>query len=865
MNSDSNIDGQAGDAELDVANTTINAPAPRVTKSGLIAQGDVRLTGQNVAGRDVNVHYHQQAAIPTVPFQLPPDIGDFTGRETITAAVESLLKQTDDEHRTSVVISAIAGKAGIGKTSLALHVAHRLRSSFPDGQLFVNLRGAETQQLDPAEVLSWFLRALGMEGPAIPNGLDERARLYRSRLTDKRILVVLDNAANEAQVRPLLPGTATCKALITSRARLSALEAARSIQLEVLALDQALDLLTTIIGRDRIDAELDNARSIVQLCGGLPLAVRVAGARLAAKPHWRLAVLVERLRDERRCLSELKIGDLEVRASLRLSYVGRNDQERQSFRLLSLLTSLDFPAWVAGALLDADYAAAEDAVEGLVDAQLLEVATPEDTAGQTRFRFHDLLRTFARECLDEEETPTYQHDALERILTTALHLATEGDLLLRPGQLVGSSHVGRRWSMEPPSLIDIVRRDPLAWFEAERVTLVSAVRQAYDAELWELAYELASVLEMFFDLRALWDDWQITQELALEAVRHAGNRSGEARILRNIGRLDRYRGRFGEAMVHFQDSLRVYRELGDRNGQACAIRSIAVLNRYQSRWAQAEAGYDQCLAIFRELGNRYDEALTLSNLGTLYLHQSRWDHAKSVFEDCLSIFRNLGDRRWEATTIRDLAEVYREEGLFGKALDSVEESLAIFRSLRDTTGEATTLVIRGELLWRQQRFDEAVACLETARSLFSELGNRAKEVWAMRYLSDAYRDSGQLEEAARWLEKALPFFHESGDRWMEATAFYSLGQIQEKRGLHDEAVASYDQSLPALHELGESRREAKVLHSRGRALAAKGDDATARASWEQALEIYQALGVPERWELESLLRSGLGQSGPARR
>jgi DNA-binding SARP family transcriptional activator len=273
-------------------------------------------------------------APPVAPCQLPPDIDDFTGREATTAQVQRLL---ESEEATAIVISAIAGKAGVGKTALAVHVAHRLRPRFPDGQLYVNLRGAEAQALDPPDVLAMFLRAVGVDGARIPQGLEERVQQYRARLADQRVLVVLDNAASEAQVRTLLPAGRGCAALVTSRIQLSGLEAAHPLHLDVLDPDQAVQLLARLAGPERVAAEPQAAQQIVRLCGLLPLALRIAGARLASRPQWPLALLAQRLADERRRLDELATGDLEVRASFALSYHGRGEAERRLFRLLGVL------------------------------------------------------------------------------------------------------------------------------------------------------------------------------------------------------------------------------------------------------------------------------------------------------------------------------------------------------------------------------------------------------------------------------------------------------------------------------------------------------------------------------------------------
>jgi transcriptional regulator with XRE-family HTH domain len=281
--------------------------------------------------------------LPAAPCQLPTDLADFTGRAEQVALVQEVLADARPAGTpTAVVVSAVAGKAGVGKTALAVHVAHRLRPRFPDGQLYVDLRGAEPQPLDPAEVLSRFLRALGVDGAAIPADIEERTALYRARLADRRVLVVLDDAVDEAQVRRLLPGTAGCGVLATSRARLSSLEGARLVDLDVLTPGQAVELLGRIAGAARVAAEPEAAAAIVGYCGRLPLAVRIAGAKLVGRPHWSLDRLAALLADERGRLDQLAAGDLEVRASVALSYQALTGEQQRTFRLLGLLEAPDF-------------------------------------------------------------------------------------------------------------------------------------------------------------------------------------------------------------------------------------------------------------------------------------------------------------------------------------------------------------------------------------------------------------------------------------------------------------------------------------------------------------------------------------------
>jgi DNA-binding SARP family transcriptional activator len=350
---------------------------------------------------------------PVPPRQLPPDIGTFTGRQEELAWLCALL--TRPTAAAPVVISAINGSAGIGKSALAVHAAHRLAERFSDGQLYVDLQGAATglAPRESIEVLSLFLRSLGVDGKYIPGKVEEAAVLYRSLVSNRRMLILLDNAATVAQVRPLLPAGPGCGVLITSRQVLAALDATAHLRLDVLSPETAVDLLAQVAGPARVAAEPEAAARLTRLCGWLPLAVRIAGAKLAGRPHWSVARLADRLADERWRLDELRVGDLDVRAAMKVSYEGCAKEERRAFRLLGMLDAPDFAPWVLAALLAVPLATAEDLAERLVDARLLEAAR-QDPAGQTRYRFHELLRLYARERLHDEEPEPARQAALKR-------------------------------------------------------------------------------------------------------------------------------------------------------------------------------------------------------------------------------------------------------------------------------------------------------------------------------------------------------------------------------------------------------------------------------------------------------------------
>jgi DNA-binding SARP family transcriptional activator len=746
---------------------------------------------------------------PPGPCQLPPDVDDFTGREAAVAQVQQLL---EGEQATAIVISAIAGKAGVGKTALAVRVAHRLRPHFPDGQLYANLRGAEAQAMDPADVLAAFLRALGVDGARILEGLEERVQQYRARLADRRVLVVLDNAASEAQVRPLLPGSRGCTALVTSRASLSGLEAAHPLRLDVLDPDQAVQLLATLAGPARVAAEPQAAQQIVRLCGLLPLALRIAGARLANRPQWRLALLAERLADKHRRLDELKTGDLEVRASFALSYHGRSQGERQLFRRLGLVAAPSFPAWVAACLLDMDSAEAEARLERLVDAQLVEAAG-QDQAGQLRYRLHDLLGVFARERLEAEEPALARRASLARLLGAYLTLAERADALLEPSGLARyGSDPGRGRQADHPAAAT-VDQDPLGWLEAERVSLVAAVQQAYDAGCWEPAWRLAESLAGFFGDRALWDDWQHTHTLAVAAADRAGDRHAQARVLGGLGDLHTGRHRWDDAVCCLEQSLVAFRETGNRRGELHCLLSLGDIEARLGRFGAAVARLEQSLAGSLEVGWRSGQARALFGLGDLHYCQGRLTEATSCLEESLTLIRAVGDRSWEAPILRNLGLTRSAQGRFEEAIACLEQSLAAARASGDRHGEAYVLQSLGQVYHNQGRLGDAVGCLEQSLALARAIGDRAPEAYGLHTLGDVRRQQGRLEEAAGCLGHCLAVYRDLGYRHWEARALNSLGKLQ----------------------------------------AAKGDKAAACSTWLSALAIFRELGMPEATEVAAQL------------
>ncbi|NJP97473.1 AAA family ATPase [Nonomuraea sp. FMUSA5-5] len=443
--------------------------------------------------------------------QLPPDIAELVGRRAEVAAMVQALHSACG--RKAVPVCVVSGQAGVGKTALAVHVAHRLRQVFSDGQLYVDLHGAGDRPTHPKEVLRRFLRALGVESAAVPTGLDERAELYRGMLANGRYLVVLDDAADEEQIRPLLPGTPECAVLVTSRYRLTSPPGARLIELPMMSPGESLELLRRLIGADRTDRAPRDADVLVQLCGGLPLAVRIAGARLAARPHWDLARIVTRLSDPRARLDQLCHGSQAVRASLAVGYHRLRAPARRLFRLLGVLDAQDFATWVAAALLDVPGTEAEDLVAELVDVRLLDVAR-HAPHGQARFRFHDLTRLYARERAECDEAEADRRAALLRALRGWLALARQAHFQLCGGERHLQYGRSPLWWPKAQVVDGDVRHDPLAWVDAEHVAILAAVHQSAALGADQLCRELAAIAMRLFETRTLYEERHEPSEIS---------------------------------------------------------------------------------------------------------------------------------------------------------------------------------------------------------------------------------------------------------------------------------------------------------------------------------------------------------------
>jgi tetratricopeptide (TPR) repeat protein len=702
---------------------------------------------------------------PLVPRQLPVDVDGFTGREQELAGLETLLGDGDDEGALEpVVVSAVVGTAGVGKSALAIHAAHRLAGRFPDGQLYVNLQGATMglPPLEPLEVLGRFLRALGVNAPAIPGGLQEAAALWRSQVAGRRLLVVLDDAADAAQVRPLLPAAPGCGVLVTSRRVLASLEGAHHLHLGVLAPDEAIHLLGRLAGQDRVAAEPEAAAEVARLCGQLPLALRIAGAKLAARPAWPLRTLVDRLAAAQARLDELELADLGVRASFQVSYqqlrASGDPTDRAAAEALGLLGLPDGPELgvaVAARLLDVGEQAAERVLERLADAHLLETPAPG------RYRLHDLLRLYARELAAQRHPEPERAAALARAL--GFYAATTWGTLavLRPGDH-RLARADDRWRNGGLELAD--EHSALAWLEAERANLLAAIQQAATTPGIpnELATQLAHALFGFLWVRGHWDDWVRVSQLALAAAQRTGDRAAQAHAHNDLGLAHYRQGRYEQALVCHQEGLAIFRELGDRRGQAASLNNLGIVHEEQGRYQESRACHKASLAICRELGNQRGQAISLGNLGNVDERQGCYDQALACQQESLAIFHELDDRYGQAVTLNNLGKVHMRRERYDEALASLKTSLTIFRELGDRDGQAFSLTELGAVYRRQGRPDRALACQQQSLAIRRELGDRRGQAESLRELGETLRALDRPDAARAHWREALAIFEQLG-------------------------------------------------------------------------------------------------------
>ncbi|MFG2007223.1 BTAD domain-containing putative transcriptional regulator [Spirillospora sp. NPDC048911] len=718
-------------------------------------------------------HPARAARPPRQPLarQLPPDVRDFTGRETERGRLRQLLASAAEATAPPVV--HISGPPGVGKTSLALHVAHLVTPLFPDGQLYLQLAGASQTPRDPAAVLNEVLRAIGVAPADIPETLAERAALYRSRLAGKRVLVVADDAAWPEQIQPLLPGTAGCAILITSRNRSLNLDGAHLLGLERLSDPEALRMLGRIIGPHRVTAEEAAAARVVAACDGFPLAVRIVGARLAGRPTWPLAHMAGLLTDPERRLDHLVAGNTAVRALIEASYQALDERARRAFRMLALAGPHDFAPWVVGVLLDDP--SAEEVVDTLVDKSLLSAAGV-DQVHQPRYRLHDLLRDYAAERLadDPEAEP-----ALERLTIGWLELVDHADSLVpHDPYFPPPSRFVPRMAVSDDLVKRLIEPDPAAWFASELPNLRTAVSVACAAGRFRLATGLVLRMASHLNLHHLHEEAEHLWRIVAAAAEREGDAPAAARArFRAAKVIAADRGRPAEALPLIDACAAIFAETDSRQDLARALELRAYSVQYLGRPHDARDDAERALLLARKLDDPHTQFAALRVLGLVYSQIGEPERAVASCEESLAIARDLGEATYEGIALHSLIRVHLAAGHFGRLPSLCEEGLRLTTGIGHKLGEAYFHELWGYSHQELGRHEEAAAHLEIAAELFDGEEAAAAGADLRMRLAESHEALGRHAEARADLEWCAATFADLGRADDERRARASLGGL----------------------------------------------------------------------------------------
>jgi tetratricopeptide (TPR) repeat protein len=639
---------------------------------------------------------------------LPRDVPNFTDRAEELGRLAALVGGG------SAVVTAIGGTAGVGKTALAVHVAHQLVDQFPGGHLYADLRGYTEGQApaEPGEVLDLFLRSLGMAPEVLPADMEQRSGKLRQLLATRPVLMVLDNAATDAQVQPLLPGAGASLVLITSRSALAAMDLDDRIDLDVLPVAEAVALLAELIGQDRAGIEPEATEQVAQLCGCLPLALRIAGRLLALHKSWLVSRLAGMLAVEGQRLDLLAVGDRQVRAAFQASYSQLADTDARMFRLLGLHPGADFDRFMAAALAGMSADAAEDILNRLARAYLIN-----EGAGD-RYRMHDLLRLFARETSEARDDDTTRNQATAGLLEHFTRRANFLDACLNPRLRPSLAQAASLGGEEFPA-----PREALALFEAERRNLLAAITLAADQKQYQRVWQLDEPIAHPLMLLRHLDDALTAHNAALTGARATGDAAAEAGALNRLGSVYSELRRYHDAMASHEEALAIFRDLRDRSAESQVLTDLGVAYAGLERYDEALTIYQQGLLIRDQLNDRYGLGQILGNIGIAYSQVGSYDDAIAKNREALTIFQEFGDRRSEGQIRNNLAGVYAELGRYEDAISSCEQDAAICREFGDRHGEGVDLYNLGFVYAEMGRYDRAITCYNGATDALNETGD----------------------------------------------------------------------------------------------------------------------------------------------
>ncbi|WP_432166510.1 BTAD domain-containing putative transcriptional regulator [Streptomyces sp. bgisy031] len=696
----------------------------------------------------------EPSASPLRPAQLPATVPDFTGRASFVTELRDILASASspDGEGQVMAVSAVAGIGGVGKTTLAVHVAHAARPSFPDGQLYVDLQGAGPRAAEPETVLGSFLRALGTADSAIPDSLEERSALYRSTLDGRRVLILLDNARDAAQVRPLLPGTEGCAALITGRVRMVDLVGAHLVDLDVMSPEEALQLFTKIVGAERIASEREAALDVVAACGFLPLAIRIAASRLAARRTWTVSVLAAKLADERRRLDELQAGDLAVKATFELGYGQLEPAQARAFRLLGLADGPDISLAAAAAVLDLPVEPTEDLLESLVDTSLLESAAPG------RYRYHDLVRLYARACAERDELPPQEREAaMSRLLDFYLATAARVYAIERPGDRVVDHLAPTRYA----GLEFHDRHDALDWLYTEANSLLACARQASGGTTLRQAVDLLWAAKDLAESGANAKQYESAAHAARQAATAADDARAEGRARTTLTNVHLVAGRYEEADDEARQAALFAAAADDVAPLYWSSNDRGIIAFIQGKHTEAEDHLRKAIDGSRSDGNLPAEASAVCNLSRLRASMGDSTNAISLAREGVEIYNRIGRTLRLANARYALGIALIQAGRSSDALDELAEALQIFTKNRQRLWEGTTHFRIAQAHLAAKRPTSAAQHAEQALATGFVGGDRSR-AGILTTLGRSLVSVGQVDRARVCWREALSLYEATG-------------------------------------------------------------------------------------------------------
>ena len=786
------------------------------------------------------------AGVAAATRTLPRDIASFTGREPeFRHLIRTIM--TASGPGGVMGICAIGGMAGIGKTAFAVHAAHKLAPQFPDGQIFMPLHGHTPgqQPVSPADALASLLQAAGVAAQQIPAGLEPRAWLWRDHLADKRLLLVLDDAAGHDQVRPLLPGTAGSLVLVTSRRHLTALEDVQVISLDTLPPDDAARLLVRLAARPGLDPGDNAVREISRVCGYLPLAVGMLARQLHHHPAWSAAGLAADLRAARHRLELMRAENLSVAAAFDLSYQDLTSAQQRLFRRLGLHPGTEIDAYAVAALDDSDLDATRRHLDGLYDHYLL--AEP----ARGRYRMHDLIGEHARVLAAAD--PTADRDAaLDRLLGYYLHTARSASRYLTRRIPAGP----RASTVVPPAHTPDLSgsKDAAAWMDAESVNLHAAVGYAAAHGLPDYAIAIPAAMHGFLRYRGHLDEVVALHHVALDAARHAGDQIAEANALTDLGDIQHLTGAYPAATASLTRALEIHRSHGDKQGEAHALCILGYIQHLTGDNRTAVLSLTSALDLYRGHGDRLGEAGTLAYLSEVQVATGDYPAAKASLTRALELHHDLGTQVQEAAVLNFLGVVQQATGEYQAAAATQARALQLQREVGNRLAEAKTMRDLGLAQRAAGDYTAATTSLTRALELDRDLGHRIGEARAVHHLSTIQHLTGDYSGAAAGLARALELYRDLGNRLGESAVLNAIGELSLAVGAHADGRAHHEEALAISRAIDSPPEEAHALEGIGRCQLHDGQLSDSAASLRQALTIYERIGSPNASRVRDTLR-----------